>query len=229
MNIRFVLVEPSTPGNVGAAARAINTMGFHELVVVGSKCHQQDEARWLAHGSRHILDSIIECETLQDAIDGCEWVIGTTAKRRLQADCYLTPQEARGWAEERVSGDVDLAIVFGRENNGLTNQELAQCSVLSTVPLANPSPSINLAQSVMIYAFVFSSLSAHTPLVKPVERSEWDHMNERVNHLLDRLNFYPNSKLRQWVSECLPLAHERPTRFLLSIAKRIEERIKIDH
>lgn len=225
MIIRFVLVQPATPGNVGSAARAINTMGFSELAVVDSQCHLEDEAKWLAHGSRHILDGILEFPTLEAALADCDWAIGTTARRRLQADHYLIPEQAKEWAQSHVQSEQRLAVVFGRENNGLNNEELALCDVLSTVPLANPSPSINLAQSVMIYAYSLASLPSHTTVDTQVSKDEWQHMSDRVNGLLDRLDLYESTKLRQWVSEMLPLAGERPTRFMLSIVKRIEERM----
>lgn len=81
MQIHFILVEPAVPENVGAAARAMKTMGFTSLRLVNTKAHLAEEASWLAHASNEILENAQEFKTLQEAIHDIDWIIGTSAKK----------------------------------------------------------------------------------------------------------------------------------------------------
>ena len=160
MMVAFVLVEPAVPENIGAAARAIKTMGFTELRWVNPATPGAYMARWLAHGSGDVLDSAKIFSSLTEAISDLDFTIGTTAKNRSTKADYHTPEMALQIAKSKEDVITRIGIVFGREESGLTNEELKQCDIASTIQLANPYPSINLAQSVMLYAYVFSTLRA---------------------------------------------------------------------
>ena len=152
---RFVLVEPSHPGNVGAAARALKTMGFSRLVLVAPRVpHVQSdpEAIAMASGADDVLASAHVVPTLGDALNGVHWSIALTARGREYGPPRLAPREAAGQACGQASAG-DIALVFGNERTGLSNEHVEQCSVLAHIP-ANPAySSLNLAQAVQVLAY----------------------------------------------------------------------------
>ncbi|RDJ99025.1 RNA methyltransferase [Paraburkholderia lacunae] len=152
---RFVLVEPSHPGNVGAAARALKTMGFSRLVLVSPRVpHVQSdpEAIAMASGADDVLASAHVVPTLADALNGVHWSIALTARLREYGPPQLTPRAAASVAREHaVHGEI--ALVFGNERTGLSNEDVERCSALAHIP-ANPAySSLNLAQAVQVLSY----------------------------------------------------------------------------
>jgi tRNA/rRNA methyltransferase len=152
---RFVLVEPSHPGNVGAAARALKTMGFSRLVLVSPRVpHVQSdpEAIAMAAGADDVLASAHVVPTLADALIGVHWSIALTARLREYGPPQWTPRAAASVAHEQaVHGEI--ALVFGNERTGLSNEDVERCSALAHIP-ANPAySSLNLAQAVQVLAY----------------------------------------------------------------------------
>jgi tRNA/rRNA methyltransferase len=152
---RFVLVEPSHPGNVGAAARALKTMGFSRLVLVSPRVpHVQSdpEAIAMASGADDVLASAHIVPTLADALTGVHWSIALTARLREYGPPQWTPRAAAAVAHEQaVHGEI--ALVFGNERTGLSNEDVERCSALAHIP-ANPAySSLNLAQAVQVLAY----------------------------------------------------------------------------
>ncbi|RQU40940.1 RNA methyltransferase [Burkholderia cenocepacia] len=152
---RFVLVEPSHPGNVGAAARALKTMGFSRLVLVAPRVpHVQSdpEAIAMASGADDVLASAHVVPTLGEALSGVHWSIALTARTREYGPPRLAPRAAAAQASAQV-GVGDIALVFGNERTGLANEHVDQCSALAHIP-ANPAySSLNLAQAVQVLAY----------------------------------------------------------------------------
>ncbi len=152
---RFVLVEPSHPGNVGAAARALKTMGFSRLVLVAPRVpHVQSdpEAIAMASGADDVLASAHVVPTLGEALSGVQWSIALTARTREYGPPRLAPRAAAAHARTQVESG-DIALVFGNERTGLTNEHVEQCSALAHIP-ANPAySSLNLAQAVQVLAY----------------------------------------------------------------------------
>ncbi|MDR9238955.1 tRNA (cytidine/uridine-2'-O-)-methyltransferase TrmJ [Burkholderia multivorans] len=152
---RFVLVEPSHPGNVGAAARALKTMGFSRLVLVAPRVpHVQSdpEAVAMASGADDVLASAHVVSTLGDALSGVHWSIALTARTREYGPPRLAPRAAAAHACTQVESG-DIALVFGNERTGLANEHVEQCSALAHIP-ANPAySSLNLAQAVQVLAY----------------------------------------------------------------------------
>ena len=151
-SIRFVLSRPTHPGNIGAAARAMKTMGFCELVVVNPACEIDGVARARSSGALDVLANARIVSTLTDAIDGCGYVVGASSRRRRLAWPEL---DARECAAESVaaSRSTPVAIVFGAERAGLTNEELDRCNALVCVPSNPEYSSLNLAMAVQIIAY----------------------------------------------------------------------------
>ncbi len=152
---RFVLVEPSHPGNVGAAARALKTMGFSRLVLVAPRVpHVQSdpEAVAMASGADDVLASAHVVSTLGKALSGVHWSIALTARTREYGPPRLAPRAAAAHACTQVESG-DIALVFGNERTGLANEHVEQCSALAHIP-ANPAySSLNLAQAVQVLAY----------------------------------------------------------------------------
>ncbi|MFM0357860.1 RNA methyltransferase [Paraburkholderia nemoris] len=152
---RFVLVEPSHPGNVGAAARALKTMGFSRLVLVSPRVpHVQSdpEAIAMASGADDVLASAHVVPTLADALNGVHWSIALTARLREYGPPQWTPRAAAGAAREQALHG-EIALVFGNERTGLSNEDVERCSALAHIP-ANPAySSLNLAQAVQVLAY----------------------------------------------------------------------------
>lgn len=153
---RFVLVEPSHPGNVGAAARAIKTMGFSRLVLVSPRVPQvqlDPEAIAMASGADDVLAAVHIVPTLADALAGTQWSLALTARMREYGPPPAAPRHAVQDACRQLAAHGDIALVFGNERTGLSNEDVERCSALAHIP-ANPAySSLNLAQAVQVLAY----------------------------------------------------------------------------
>ncbi|SDB98390.1 RNA methyltransferase [Paraburkholderia lycopersici] len=153
---RFVLVEPSHPGNVGAAARALKTMGFSRLVLVAPRVpqvHCDPEAVAMASGADDVLAAAHIVPTLADALAGVQWSLALTARTREYGPPPSAPRPAVQDACRQVAHGGDIALVFGNERTGLSNDDVERCSALAHIP-ANPAySSLNLAQAVQVLAY----------------------------------------------------------------------------
>lgn len=151
-NIRIVLVNTSHPGNIGGVARAMKNMGISDLALVEPRKYPHDEATWRAASATDILDSAKVFDTLEAAIADCGLVIGTSARGRTIPWPLLDPRHCaqRAYAE---AGQVKVAVVFGREDRGLTNEELQQCNLHVNIPANEEYSSLNLAMAVQVLCY----------------------------------------------------------------------------
>lgn len=151
-NIRIVLSRPIYGGNIGAVCRAMSNMGLSDLAIAGSTVADMNEARKMACWADQILKSRREMQTLVEAISDCTLVMGATARQGLYRQHAKTPRE---WIptilETAKTGKV--ALLFGPEDNGLNNDELALCSQLIEIPSCPEYRSLNLSHAVMICAY----------------------------------------------------------------------------
>ncbi|WP_210395599.1 tRNA/rRNA methyltransferase [Motiliproteus sediminis] len=225
MQIIFVLVEPQVPENVGAAARALKTMGFSKMRVVSSDAHRQPPARWLAHGAGDIIDRIETFSSLDAAVADCALVVGTSAKLRSGHRQLYTPEQLA--AKLPQAGAASVALVFGREDRGLSNRELESCELLTSIPLAVSYPSLNLGQAVMLYAYALSGVEAETRHIKPAKNAnaQREALKQRLAAQLDSLNYDADSKLQQWALERVAGATAEDVRFLHSLCAALESRV----
>lgn len=151
-NIRIVLVNTSHPGNIGAAARAMKTMGLEQLYLVEPKIFPNEIATALASNADDVLAKAAVVETLTDAIKDCRLVLGTSARTR---ELTWPTLEARA-ASQQIIAEANLgtvAIVFGREDTGLTNEELKLCHYQIQIPSNPVYSSLNLAAAVQIICY----------------------------------------------------------------------------
>ncbi|MEK6748040.1 MAG: RNA methyltransferase [Pseudomonadota bacterium] len=150
--VRIVLVEPSHPGNIGGAARAMKNMCLSRLYLVRPEAFPAPEATARAAGADDILDTAVVCADLATALHGCQRVFATSARPRQLAVPVITPR-ACGAAVAQASAVGGVAVVFGREDAGLTNAELSLAGQLVQIPTATHFSSLNLAAAVQVLAY----------------------------------------------------------------------------
>lgn len=223
MQISFVLVGPKTPDNIGAAARALKAMGFFDLRLV-TPCafrddRQQGPAYRLAMYSHDVLDGAQEFPALAEAVAGCDLVVGTTAKLRHHRHTALTPQQLRDTLADKAGLTGRVALVFGPEDTGLTNEHLDACDLLTTVPLAAPQPSINLAQAVMIYAHMLSDVPAAVREVRAAGADDYAAVVGTIMTAARKLGADDDTRIREWLKERVPLLPARDLRMLFNLLK----------
>jgi tRNA/rRNA methyltransferase len=145
--IRVVLSRPSHPGNIGAAARAMKTMGITQLRLVRPKSFPHPDARAMASGALDVLESARVCASLEEALAGTTYSVALSARARALSHSLL---DARAAARELLSAARrdEAAIVFGNETVGLSNKEIMRCSALGRIPADPEYASLNLAQAV---------------------------------------------------------------------------------
>lgn len=152
-HIRFVLVNTSHPGNIGASARAIATMGFRRLCLVAPHAFPHREAIALAAGAADLLDAAVVSPDLTSAIADCQLVLGATARRRGVALPELDPREAAAHILASATQGQQVALLFGNERVGLDNDEIMHCHAAITIPSDPACSSLNLAQAVQVVAW----------------------------------------------------------------------------
>lgn len=194
-NIRIILIEPREPGNMGSVARVVKGMGLSQLYFVNPVPFQNADAAWrMAHGAKDILKNCKVVPELKDALEGIQYLVGTTHRRR---DVRLPPPvPARNAAETiaSISQDKQIAILFGREDFGLSTDQLSLCQLTTSVPMATKNPSLNLAQAVQIIAYeVFvASLEDHAPTeIDYADVNVLEEFYGRVTRLLDKVGMTP--------------------------------------
>ncbi len=151
--VRFVLANTSHPGNIGSAARAIRTMGFHRLSLVAPARYPHIDAHVLAAGADDVLEAAVRFDSLEEAIGDCTLVLGATARLRGVALEELSPPDAAQRALQAAVEGREVAYVFGNETSGLSNDEIKLCHVAVHIPSDPSYSSLNLAQAVQVLAY----------------------------------------------------------------------------
>ena len=151
-NIRIVLVNTSHPGNIGGAARAMKNMGLERLYLVEPQDFPSDQAVWRAAGATDVLDNAVVVQSLDEAIAGCGLVVGTSARERRIPWPLLDPRQC-GESVWNEAHQHQVAIVFGREDRGLTNEELHKCNYHVHIPSNPEYSSLNLATAVQVITY----------------------------------------------------------------------------
>ncbi|EKP0305562.1 tRNA/rRNA methyltransferase [Aeromonas veronii] len=231
MKLYFVLVAPARPANVGAAARAMKTMGFDAMRLVASRVHEEEEASWVAHGAQEILTQAEAFDTLPEALADMDLVIATTARERGRYQHYLTPGEIR----EQILAKPSLgkvAIVFGCEESGLSNEQLAEVDLISYLPLKVSYPSLNLGQAIMLYAYEMSQLmdelnaDGATAVAENFDNAgQVRVLKSKTAELLGELGVSQDEKLHQWVMDRVPMLPQRDLNMLHLLCKDLARKL----
>lgn len=182
-NLRIVLVNTSHPGNIGATARAMKTMGLHDLYLVEPKHFPSVKANEMASGALDILSHAVVVNTLDEAIAECGLVVGTSARLRTIPWPKLSPRE---FAEKVIKENAatKIAVLFGREQSGLTNDELHRCHFHLQIPSHPNYSSLNLAAAVQIIAYELRVASlSEAPTFWDYDYAAEKEMNSFYQHL----------------------------------------------
>lgn len=198
--IRFVLVATSHPGNIGSAARALKTMGFKRLYLVNPKAFPHHQAIELAAGADDILENCQCTHTLQEALTGCQLVIATSARSRHLSLPLFNPKSSAEFVGQQAD-DTEIAIVFGREHAGLTNEELLQSHYQVMIPSNPEYSSLNLAQAVQIMAYELRMQSLEQVHEKKSEHiianvEEVERFYAHLEKVLVQINFLKASNIK---------------------------------
>ncbi len=225
----IVLVEPARGGNIGAAARAMKTMGFRDLRIVDPHgkvpANDDSEAGAFAHGSTEILQNASRWSTLAEAISGYDVVVGTTGRRRGKRTELYTPDELRFRLQQGPDAR-RIALVFGPEERGLSNEELDLCDINSTVPMRAAYPSLNLGQAVMVYTYTLSSLAFKTERRRNAVPTEGSirAIHEKARIILPLLGFDPGRAIFTRILERVTSASETDAHLIHSVLNALEKR-----
>lgn len=236
-NLRIVLVEPQHPGNIGAAARAMRTMGLAELALVAPEKFPHPDAQAMAAGADDVLENARLFPTLAEAIADCRWVMGCTARRRHVVMDEFEPSAAaqRLW---QASSEGAVALVFGRERTGLFNEELALCHAAVHIPTHPDFSSLNLAAAVQVMAWEWRRVALAQGAAEsepaprddpPATAAQMEHFFTHLDHLLHDIDFHKGRepatvmrRLRQLFLRAQPDERElRVLRGIFSDAQRM--------
>lgn len=232
-HVRIVMVNTTLPANIGSALRAMKTMGLSKLVLVAPKTYPHPDIDALAAGATDLIAQIEIVETLADAIKDCHLVFGTSARSRTIPWPLL---DARPAAEKSISAVVsdqqEVAVVFGREDRGLTNEELAMANYHVTIPVNTDYGVLNVAQAIQVicYEMRMATLAAvesgedetATMPVTNTESMQWDE--PLVTHE-QMEQFYPH--IEKMLAEIEFLDPKNP-RLLPLRLRRLFGRIQLD-
>ena len=234
-NIRIVLVNTSHTGNIGSTARAMKTMGLSNLYLVDPVSAPDGHASALAAGAGDVLANAKTVATLQEAVADCGLVVGTSARSRTHSWPMLEPRSCGRKLIEEVP-DYPVALVFGRENNGLTNEELQQCHFHVCIP-ANPEySSLNLAAAVQTLCYevrmawlekdAFPPTENDYPLNEDLERF-YQHLEQTLTGTNFIVKNHPGmemTKLRRLFNRARPESQE--LNILRGILSSIDKAVK---
>ncbi len=215
--IRIVLVATSHPGNIGSTARAMKTMGLQRLYLVTPKIFPDPRAHEMSAGAYDVLSEAVVTHSLTEALQGCHLVLATSARPREISLPGLLPAEAATLISE-TPDNTEIAIVFGREHAGLTNDELLQSHYHINIPSNPDFSSLNLAQAVQIVAY-----EIRMKLLAPKAAVELRQDNLATNDQIEQ--FYAH--LRTVLIEIDFLKPSNPKRLLQRI-RRMFNRIKLE-
>jgi tRNA/rRNA methyltransferase len=204
-HITIVLVRPQQSGNIGVAARAIANHGIGQLALVDPPNFDPERARWMAPKSHHVIDGAHYCASVSEAVVGAEQVIATTARPRAHAWPVLDPRDV---SERIAEAPIPTAILFGPEDCGLSNEDLALAEALLHFPTTDAVSSLNLGQAVTATASALATAQRHHQAepqaaasdLAPVERRE--ELVQRMVGVLDASG-YLNGRPTDVVSNTL--------------------------
>jgi TrmH family RNA methyltransferase len=162
-HITIILVRPQSPGNIGAAARAMHNMGLRRLALVAPECFPHPEARMMACHAEPLLSQAAVYDSLAAAVAPCHWLVGTSARRREYRNPPLTPRELAHKLPALCAQHPHVGILFGPEDTGLTSAELDLCNDLVIIPTVAEATSLNLAQAVMVLSYEILQAHSQTP------------------------------------------------------------------
>ncbi|MFK7827397.1 MAG: tRNA/rRNA methyltransferase [Oligoflexales bacterium] len=227
MEVCFILVKPQRPANIGACARAMKVMGFCNLRLV-EPCNDWDKEQYTAHGSADLLQGAEVFSNLAEAAKDCQLLIGTTARKRGLVKTVVDSRNLSSMLTNKHPEAKKIALVFGCEASGLSNNDLDLCDIGSSIPLRNPYPSCNLAQAVMIYAYEFGLGLDNQALSR---RKSFPHPNDlhslksKLKEFLPGLGVRPSSTLFKKVMDRLAQLNQDDREIVFCLKNFIDKKL----
>jgi TrmH family RNA methyltransferase len=230
MTLRIILVSPREAGNVGAVARAMKNFGLAELWIVGEHPELLPVSGWWASGADDVLASARFAPALLDAVGDAQFTVATTSRRGRTSPVTFTPRTLAAKVAS-LPEDQIVALVFGREDSGLTREELMLCQHTAAIPTNDQFPTMNLAQSLCVFAYELSQIEP-----APRERSrakavDVERLHQRARELLLEVGFlHANNPDRIYGSLRAIMARadldEREVTIALGIIRQIEWKLR---
>jgi tRNA (cytidine32/uridine32-2'-O)-methyltransferase len=219
--VRIVLVNTTHPGNIGGVARAMKNMGLSQLYLVSPKEYPSERALWRASNAIDILEQAIVVDELDQAIADCGLVIGSSARERRIPWPLLTPRECGDRCYSEATSH-PVALVFGREDRGLTNEELQKCHYHVHIP-SNPGySSLNLAAAVQVITYELRMSCLNAEQGKAIHFDDWD-IPPADHEALERYFQHLQQTL-----EALGFLAPRNPRQTMTRLRRLYNRIRLD-
>jgi len=218
--VKIILIETSNSGNIGSTLRAMKTMGFSNLCLVNPKKFPSEEVTALAANASDLIDTVQVVNSLEEALDGCNLVIGTSSRDRK----VPWPNESIISASPKIIAEADkdnvVAILFGREDRGLTNDELQRCNLHVHIPANEDYPVLNVAMSVQVVCYQL--LIDRTIGSEIKDNQHWDVPSAEANHVNRLIEHFTD------VAEKLEVFNKGNPRQIGARIKRLFTRVGLD-
>ena len=218
--VKIILIETSNSGNIGSVLRAMKTMGFKNLCLVNPKKFPSDEVKALAANAKDMIDDVVVVDTLDKALSDIDFVVGTSSRIRKVPWPNEPLNTVAPQINKIIESTTNVGILFGREDRGLTNDELQRCNLHMHIPANEEYPVLNLAMAVQVvcYQIYIDSLSKNS-LVK---NDNWDVPKAKSNHVKRLIEHFIS------VAEELEVFNKGNPRQIGARIKRMFTRIGLD-
>jgi TrmH family RNA methyltransferase len=228
--VAVVLVGPKNEGNVGAVARAMKNFGSRRLVLV-DPCPIGDEARKRAMHATDILDGAVVAATLEDALDGMDFVAGTTGISTQSEKKFLRiALSPREFAAKTAAMDGTLGILFGREDFGLRDEELARCDLLVSIPASPQYSILNLSHAAVVILYELFAARRPAGRLRKASRAENEVLHRTFAELLEATDYPPHKRVRTKVMFRRLVGRAVPSKWefhaLMGVIQRAGKRIR---
>ncbi len=207
--VKIVLVDTQDGANIGSCCRAMKTMGIERLVITGGREYDEDRVRTLALHAADVWENAERYDTLSEALKGSIFTVGATRRRgKFRKLSAYSPEQLA----EKLSTlpDGDISIVFGRESDGLRDDEVAMCSSIVTIPTSDRFPSLNLSQAVQIICYtLFKNAAKYKAGMTAINHERIQNgVAEMISHL-DTMGYFKLADERKWTEQLLKDITER--------------------
>ena len=188
--VKIILIETTNSGNIGSALRAMKTMNFSRLCLVRPKDFPSDEVETMAANAKDLIKQIEVVDNLDEALEGMNFIVGTSSRMRKVPWPNETLENASRRIISEVENKTNVAILFGREDRGLTNDELQRCNLHLYIPANKDYPVLNLSMAVQVVCYqLYIDGLLHQDYVQSeywdVPSAEANHVNRLINHFIE--------------------------------------------
>ncbi len=198
MNISIILVEPKYSGNVGSICRVMKNFDFYDLRIVGSREIINDEAKMMAMHARDILESAKFYNNFDEAIEDLDFIIATSGARGGDRNLKRVPITPKELADKIYSINGNIGIVFGREDDGLRNEEVEKCDLLLSIPTSKKYPIMNLSHAVAVVLYELYCKKINNKFedinIREASKEDKELLIKKFNEFIDKKNLPEHKK-----------------------------------